>query len=149
MVLRAEHREIDSSTIAVEIVAPASFPTESDPEGPPVAANEQRPFQDAPTWIWKLFFASWIGFFATLVMIFAVSSNVAFILGVVATFAAVFFLTPLVLLRMTRRTKSRNLRLHIGVGGGQCSDVEAATQIVLLPIVLTIGLIVIGMFIPR
>lgn len=149
MVLRAERREIDPSPVAEEIVAPASFPTESDPEGPPIAANEQRPFQDAPTWIWRLFFASWLGFFATLVMIFAVSSEVRFTLGVVAAFAAMFFLTPLVLLLMTRRAKVTNLRRHVDTVGGRCSDVEGATQIVLMPIALTIGLIVIGMFIPQ
>ena len=149
MVLRAENRDIEPPSVSEEIVAPSSSPTQSDPEGSPAAAPEQRPFQDAPTWIWKLFFASWAGFFATLVMIFAVSSEVRFTLGVVAAFAAMFFLTPLVLLRMTRRTKVTNLRRYVDTVGGRCSDVEGAAQIVLMPIALTIGLIVIGMFIPR
>lgn len=149
MVLRAETGEIDPFPVSGEIATPASSPTQSDPEGAPAAAYEQRPFQDVPIWIWKLFFASWFGLFAAFVLIFAVSSKVWFTLGVVTAFAAMFFFTPLVLLRMTRRTKFTNLRCHVDVAGGRCSDVEAATQIVLMPIALTIGLILIGMFIPR
>ncbi len=132
---------------APEQAKPLNSPQQSE-----AAALKQRPFQDMPQWIWKLFFASWLALFAAFVITFGVSGNVRFVLGVIAAFATVFFVTPLVLLRLTRRGSRTQFRApgrHVDLLDGRCSQTEAAVQIVLLPIALAVGLIVIGMFVPQ
>jgi hypothetical protein len=107
-----------------------------------------RPFQDLPVWVWRAFFASWGLLFLTFVLTFAVDASVWFVFGVVAVFAGVFFCTPLVLLRLTRRGKAPECGRHVDLLHGRCTNVEAAIQIVLLPIALSVGLIAIGAAIP-
>ncbi len=149
-----DHSAAADQTSADATAAPPSVTLASETrlDRPGARDGEQRPFQDMPPWIWRLFFVSWAALFATFVVTFGVSSEVRFVLGVVAAFAAVFFVTPLVLLRMTRRTKSTKAKSHrrqIDILNGSCSDAEAAVQIVLLPIALMLGLIVIATFVPR
>ncbi len=147
--LAAADQTGEDATKAPPSIAPAS---ETRLERPSASTGEQRPFQDMPPWIWRVFFAAWAALFGTFVVTFGVSNEVRFVLGVVAAFAAVFFVTPLVLLRMTRRTKSVTLKPHrrqIDILNGRCSDVEAAVQIALLPVALMLGLIVIATFVPR
>lgn len=108
-----------------------------------------RPFQDLPAWVWRAFFASWGLLFLTFVLTFAVSVDVWFVLGVVTAFAAVFFCTPLVLLRLTRRGKAPECGRHVALLYGRCTSIEAAIQIVLLPVALSIGVIAIGAAIPN
>ena len=85
----------------------------------------------------------------TFVLIFAVSLSVWFVLGVVAAFATIFFCTPLVLLRLTLRGDSPKCGRTVELLHGQCSNVEAAVQIVLLPLALSIGLVAIAAAIPN
>jgi hypothetical protein len=108
-----------------------------------------RPFQDLPAWVWRAFFASWGLLFLTFVLTFAVSADVRFVLGVVAAFAAVFFCTPLVLLRLTRRGKATECGRHVDLLNGRCTNIEAAVQIILLPVALSIGIVAIGATIPN
>ena len=108
-----------------------------------------RPFQDLPAWVWRAFFASWGLLFLTFVLTFAVSADVWFVLGVVAAFAVVFFCTPLVLLRLTRRGRAPECGRHVDLLYGRSTNIEAAIQIVLLPVALSIGLIAIGAAIPN
>jgi hypothetical protein len=141
-----------NETVTQAPSAPEKATPDDSPQQSEAAALEQRPFQDMPQWIWKLFFASWLALFAAFVIIFGVSGNVRFVLGVVAAFATVFFVTPLVLLRLTRRGSRTQLRTpgrHVDLLYGRCSQTEAAVQIVLLPIALAVGLIVISMLVPR
>ncbi len=147
--LAAADQTGEDPTAAPQSIAPTS---ETRLERPGASNGEQRPFQDMPPWIWRLFFAAWAALFGTFVVTFGVSGEVRFVLGVVAAFAAVFFVTPLVLLRMTRRAKPTKVRSYLGqihTLNGPCSELEAAVQIALLPITLTLGLIVIAMFVPR
>jgi hypothetical protein len=108
-----------------------------------------RPFQDLPPWVWRAFFASWALLFLTFVLTFAVSADVWFVLSVVAAFAVVFFCTPLVLLRLTRRGKAPECGRHVDLLYGRCTNIQAAVQIVLLPVALSVGLIAIGATIPN
>jgi|AAFX01.1.fsa_nt_gi hypothetical protein len=122
---------------------------QTDAETQPIDPCAPRPFQDLPAWVWRAFFASWLLLFLTFAVIFAVSGDVWFVLGVVAAFAAVFFCTPLVLLRLTRRGKAHDCGSHVDLLYGRCTNIEAAIQIVLLPIALSVGLIAIGAMIPE
>lgn len=109
----------------------------------------QRPFTDVPDWIWRIFFASWIALIAAFILIFGVSSEVRFVLGVVCAFAAAFFGVPIILLRMTRRTRVKRQSAAVQTLTGVLKAQEAALQIVLLPLVLLAGLIAIAFAIPR
>jgi hypothetical protein len=124
--------------------APAATPAQN-------AADDslQRPFVDLPAWIWRAFFASWMALLAAFIIIFGVSSETRFVLGVVCVFAAAFLGVPLTLLRLTRRGTTQNRRAVVSILTGQCKASEAALQIVLLPLVLCAGLIAIGLAIPR
>lgn len=116
------------------------------------ARSSQRPFQDIPLWIWRSFLGSWLGLFVTFVLTFGVNGGVHFVFGVMAVFAAVYFLTPWMLLRMTRRRAPPTMQptaRRIDLLHGDCGEGEAAFQIVLLPLVLTAGLIIIALFVPR
>lgn len=131
-----------------EAVAPEG---ETGASGANVRAEDlctPRPFHDLPAWVWRAFFASWGLLFLTFVLTFAVSADVWFVLGVIAAFAAVFFCTPLVLLRLTRRGKAPACGTHVELLYGRCTNMEAAIQIILLPVTLSIGLVAIGAAIP-
>lgn len=108
-----------------------------------------RPFHDLPEWVWRAFFASWALLLSTLALFFGVSLNVWFVLGVIAVFAAVFFCTPLVLLRMTRRGDRPACGRHVDLLYGRCTNIEAAIQIILLPVALSVGLVAIVAMIPQ
>jgi hypothetical protein len=132
-----------------EAIETQSSAAETDAREQPLDPCASRPFQDLPVWVWRAFFASWLLLFLTFAAIFGVSVNVWLVLGVIAAFAAVFFCTPLVLLRLTRRGEAPQCAPHVDLLNGRCSNSEAAIQIVLLPIALSVGLIAIGAMIPK
>ena len=132
-----------------EAVEPETRADAPDANASTLAPCAPRPFQDLPAWVWRAFFASWGLLFLTFVLTFAVSADVWFVMGVVSAFAAVFFCTPLVLLRLTRRGKAPECGRHVDLLNGRCTNSEAAIQIVLLPIALSLGLIAIGAAIPN
>jgi ABC-type protease/lipase transport system fused ATPase/permease subunit len=104
-----------------------------------------RPFNELSGLALKAFFASWAAF--TLVVVFAFSGklDVLFNLGVVIVFGAMFFGAPVALLRIHRKDWKRAAD-HVDTLNGRMPQAEALVQIVMVPIILSVGMAAIGYF---
>lgn len=135
-------REWDSSShdIVVETTAASVLaePLRQVAESPPVV----RPFSELGGGVARALLISW-GVFALVVLAaFGGKLDVLFNLGVVFAFGAVFFGVPLVLLRIKR--KAHKPKAYVDTPNGRMSQTEALLQIVMVPVILSLGMAVIG-----
>lgn len=144
----------DNAAVAVgEGVQPA--PGGPDVSAPPKevsGAGPSRPegavFDDIPRPVWRLFLVSWAAFLIVLWAAFGGRVESAFAVGVATFFAAMYFVTPrLVLKAAGKRTAARRPTRVVETSTGPLSIASAAIQILVLPVGLTIGMAIIALVI--
>ena len=100
--------------------------------------------------VYKLFVACWAALVAVFLATFAESPYTLYLLGVVIGTGIMFFGVPYVLSRLTPQTKWANVTLGDFLRGqvqtltGPVSGIEALTQVLMVPVCLTLGGIAIG-----
>lgn len=105
-----------------------------------------RPFSEISGTTWKVVVASWAAFFAVLALTFIGKTDMGLVLLVIAFFGAMFFAVPMVLLRINKKTDPSQDKPYLETLDGRLSRSEALAQIIVVPVILTIGLIFIGYF---
>ena len=123
----------------VELPAPSKQVSQ-----PPAATF--RPMSELPASAWRIVLGAWLSFFGVIVLAFGSSKEVLFVLGVVTAFAGVFFGVPMILLRINKRTDPAQSKRYLDTLNGRLSKSEALTQVVMTPVLLTLGLVAIGYF---
>ncbi len=102
------------------------------------------PFAEIPKGIWQLFAAAWALFFGSLWIAFGGQAGSAFMVAVATGFALIYFLMPNVLVRQARRGVPSPAKIRVvETSTGRISVVEAAVQILMLPVALAVGMAVI------
>ncbi len=123
-------------------IAPPTAPGKPSPAPSPEAS---RPFSEFSGGVRRALLISW-GLFALVVVVaFSGKLEVMFNLGVVVTFGAVFFGVPLVLLRI-KRGAARKAESYVDTLNGRMSQGEAMLQVIMVPLILSVGMAVIGYF---
>lgn len=123
---------------------------EASIETPPQARSADkpatvRPFNELSSLALKAFFASWAGFALVIVLAFSGNLDVLFNLGIVLVFGAMFFGAPIALLRIHRKDWKRAAD-YVDTPNGRMPQAEALLQIVMVPIILSLGMAAIGYF---
>jgi hypothetical protein len=116
------------------------------PEQVSTPAATFRPMSELPASAWRVVLGTWLAFFAVMVLAFGGSKEVLFVLGVVTAFAGVFFGVPVILLRINKRTEPTQSKRYLDTLNGRLSKSEALAQIIMVPALLTLGVIAIGYF---
>lgn len=113
--------------------------------GAETPARATRPFDDIAQSTWLIFVGVWVVFFLVLVAIFGGLGDVLFTLGVIFAFGAVFFGVPYALLRMTRtKAKASEPKKYLDTLNGRMSQGEVLAQMVMVPVLVTLGMVAIG-----
>jgi hypothetical protein len=100
--------------------------------------------------VYKLFAACWAALVGVFLATFAESPYTLYLLGVVIGTGVMYFGVPYVISRQTPQTKWANVSLSDFLRGqvqtltGPVSGVEALTQVLMVPVCLTLGGIAIG-----
>lgn len=125
--------------VVVETSAPAYVEAPKAVETPPPVV---QPFSELGGGVARVFLISWAIFALIVLVAFGGKMDVLFNLGVVAAFGAMFFGVPLVLLRIKR--KAHKPKVYVDTPNGRMSQTEAMAQIVMVPVILSVGMAVIG-----
>src|SRR5690606_4721179 len=84
-----------------------------------------RPMSELPAGAWRVVLLTWLAFVAVIVITFAGSKEVLFVLGVIAAFGGVFFGVPVVLARIKKRTDPTQHKPYLETLNGRVSKTEA------------------------
>lgn len=127
----------------VEVSVPAFVDTmpaaPEAPEKPPVV----RPFTELRGSVARALLISWAIFAVVVLAAFGGKLDVLFNLGVVFAFGGVFFGVPLVLLRIKRK-KEVTAKVYVDTPNGRMPQNEVMAQIIMVPLILSVGMAVIG-----
>jgi hypothetical protein len=133
---------------ALRLGSDGASSAQEETEKPPVEAKRMalplRPFSELPGAAWKTVVASWAAFFAVIVIAFGGWSDLLLVFLVIGFFGAMFFGVPMVLLRINKKTDPVQYKPYIETLNSRLPQSEALAQIVMVPVILTIGLIFIG-----
>ncbi|MBS0384516.1 MAG: hypothetical protein JSS00_04105 [Proteobacteria bacterium] len=102
------------------------------------------PFSELSRQTRRALVGGWLLFLAVLLLIFGGSAAMALTMGVVAAFVAVFLITPIILLRVSRRATAAKPSETVDTYSGPLTQHQALVQIALLPILLAVGMAFIG-----
>ena len=105
-----------------------------------------RPFSDIPTGIWKAYLAVWVGFFATLWWMFGGHGESAFMVTIASGFGAIFFAVPIAMIGRAPHGLKRAVAPKVETLTGLLTVRDAAAQILLIPVAVTLGLIGMAIF---
>lgn len=134
-------KEWESSDHGAIVEAPAPvLPAQAPKVAPPKTV---RPFSEFSHAVSRALLISWGLFALVVVAAFAGKLDVLFNLGVVLTFGAVFFGVPLVLLRI-KRQPPEPVKDYIDTPNGRMPQSHALLQVVMVPVILSVGMAVIG-----
>lgn len=123
----------------------ATAPPQALPRVQADKPEASRPFSEFSGGVSRALLISW-GLFALVVIVaFAGKLDVLFNLGIVMTFGAVFFGVPLVLLRI-KRAGVPPPKTYVDTPNGRMSQSHVMIQIVMVPLILSVGMALIGYF---
>ncbi|HEY0112034.1 MAG TPA: hypothetical protein VGB59_02660 [Allosphingosinicella sp.] len=110
---------------------------------PPFAATPAAP--DVPAAVGRLIVLSYIGLLAVFFALFARSPLALFSIGVCAVFVAVFFAVPRIFFAVEadparRPSFDRFMRRGLDTATGRSSGKDALIQMLIVPVLLTLGL---------
>jgi len=105
-----------------------------------------RPFSEISQWVRNWTLASWGVFTVVVLAAFGGKLDVLFILGVVLAFGGMFFGTPIVLARIKSAERPVKPKIYVDTPNGRMTQTEVMLQIVMVPLILSVGMAVIGYF---
>lgn len=91
----------------------------------------------------RAFLISWALFTLVIVAAFSGHLEVVFVLGVVLTFGAVFFVVPTLLVRIKAK-RAAAVSNYIDTPNGRMSQTAVMIQVVMVPLILAVGMAIIG-----
>ena len=128
-------------TIAVEIRTEAQAPAQS------------AVWPELHAGVYKVFFATWAAFMGIFWLTFAPSAQTLFLLTFISIYAVIFFGLPVWMNRKGRFMPCGHgdfgdfLRGRVATIDGSVSGWEALTQVILVPVCLTVGAVAIALII--
>ena len=142
----------DAAVVAVgdkALSAPSGRDKGTPPAEVPVAGEalpEGAVFDDIPRPVWRLFLVSWGAFLDVLWAAFGGKVESAFAVGVATFFAAMYFVTPRLVLKAAGKRPAAGRRTRVvETATGPLSTGSAAVRILVLPVGLTVGMAIIAL----
>lgn len=134
--LEREFAALEQHVEAEALFAPPAQPAPKQPES-------IHPFSELSGGVARAFLISWGIFTLVVVLAFSGHLDVVFNLGVVLAFGAMFFAVPFILLRIKRKPAAAPKRF-IDTPNGRMSQTEVMAQMVMVPLILSVGMAIIG-----
>lgn len=106
----------------------------------------RRPFSDIPTRVWQIFVGTWVVFTGLLWMMFGHEPFTRLMLAIVTFFAFMYFMLPCAMLGQSLQDAKKDTTGAVETLTGRLSMRDAALQILLIPLTLTLGLILMAIF---
>lgn len=121
-------------------------PAETRPIQAMALAPEATSLAEVPRAVWHAFVGTWVVFLVTLWLAFGGTRYSAFMVAIATFLALAYFVLPPVLVRLNAAAPKCAAPREIETYTGTISAAGAAVQILLIPVVLTLGMIAMAIF---